>query len=100
MNLEVQTTLLNTYPPTLIATIPKALRECSSIGMINFYAVGEVAAQYQTFLLVMIKKMEEDSWDDVKGEYLPEDLVLAARRDEIAWVHSEGAFRNCSDASV
>ena len=23
-------------------------------------------------------------------EYLPEDLVLAARREEIDWVHSEG----------
>ena len=29
-------------------------------------------------------------WDDVNGGYLPEDLVLAARREEIAWVHSEG----------
>ena len=27
MNLEMQTTLLNTYPPKLIATILKALRE-------------------------------------------------------------------------
>ena len=27
MNLEMQTTLLNTYPPNLIATVLKALRE-------------------------------------------------------------------------
>ena len=27
MNPEMQSTLLNTYPPKLIATIPKALRE-------------------------------------------------------------------------
>ena len=27
MDAEVQTTLLNTYPPELLATIPKALRE-------------------------------------------------------------------------
>ena len=29
--------------------------------------------------------MEEDSVDDVNGGYLPEDLVLTARREEIAW---------------
>ena len=29
-------------------------------------------------------------WDDVNKGYLPEDLVLAARREEIDWVHSEG----------
>ena len=27
--------------------------------------------------------------DDVNGGYLPEDLVFAARREEIDWVHSE-----------
>ena len=31
-------------------------------------------------------------WDDVNGGYLPEDLVLAARREEIDWVHSEGVY--------
>ena len=31
-------------------------------------------------------------WDDVKGGYLPEDLVLAARREEIDWIHSEGVY--------
>ena len=30
--------------------------------------------------------------DDVNGGYLPENLVLAARREEIAWVHSEGVY--------
>ena len=35
-------------------------------------------------------KEEEDVWDDVNGGYLPEDLVLTARREEIEWVHSEG----------
>ena len=33
-------------------------------------------------------------WDDVNGGYLPEDLVLAARREEIGWVHSEGVYEN------
>ena len=31
-------------------------------------------------------------WDDVNGKYLPEDLELAARREEIDWVHSEGFY--------
>ena len=42
-------------------------------------------------------------WDDVNGGYLPEDLVLAARREEIDWVPSDGVYdtivkmqtRNC-----
>ena len=41
-------------------------------------------------------------WDDV---YLPEDLVLAARREEIDWVHSEGVYeivtmQECRDAGM
>ena len=28
------------------------------------------------------------------GGYLPEDLVLAARRENIDWVHSEGVYEN------
>ena len=44
-------------------------------------------------------------WDDVNGEYLPEDLVLAARREEIDWVHSEGVYeivpmQECKDAGT
>ena len=31
-------------------------------------------------------------WDDVNGGYLLEDLVLAARREETAWVQSEGFY--------
>ena len=41
--------------------------------------------------------------DDVNSGYLPEDLVLAARRAEIEWVHSEGVYeivptQDCKDA--
>ena len=43
-------------------------------------------------------------WDDVNGGYLPEDLVLAARREEIEWVHSEGVYEivpiECKDAGM
>ena len=41
----------------------------------------------------------------VNGEYLPEDLVFASRREEIDWVHSEGVFmivpmQECKDAGM
>ena len=44
-------------------------------------------------------------WDDVNGGYLPEDVVLAARREEIDWVHSEGVYeivpiQECRDAGM
>ena len=43
-------------------------------------------------------------WDDVNGGYLPEDLVLAARREEIDWVHSAGVYEivpmRCKDACM
>ena len=44
-------------------------------------------------------------WDDVNGGYLPEYLVLAARREEIDWVHSEGVYeivpmQECRDACM
>ena len=44
-------------------------------------------------------------WDDVNGGYLPEDLVLAARGEEIDWVHSGGVYeivpmQECRDAGM
>ena len=50
----------------------------------------KLQAQYQKSLLSKILQGGGRFWDDVNGEYLPEDLVLAARREEIDWVHSEG----------
>ena len=54
----------------------------------------KLQAQYQKSLLSVIKILKEEGqfWDDVNGGYLPEDLVLAARREEIDWVHSEGVY--------
>ena len=53
-NPEMQTTLLNTFLPKLIATILKALREqLKENDQLN--AVEEIAAQYQKSLLSMIK---------------------------------------------
>ena len=86
VNPEMQTTLLNTYPPKLIATILKALREqLKENDQLN--AVEEIAGPVPEVPL---------EYDQILkgGErfYLLEDLVLAARREEIAWVHSEGVY--------
>ena len=44
-------------------------------------------------------------WDDVNGGYLPEDLVLAAKREEIDGVRSGGVYeivpmQECKDAGM
>ena len=106
MNPEMQTTLLNTYPPKLIATILKALREqLKESDQLN--AVAEIAGPVTEIPLgcdqILKLKGGGRFWDDVNGGYLPEDLVLAARREEIDWVHSEGVYeidpmQECKDA--
>ena len=53
-NLEMQTTLLNTYPSKLIATILKAFREQLRESD-QLHSVEEIAGQYQKSLLNMIK---------------------------------------------
>ena len=93
MNSEMQTTLLNAYHPKLIATILKAhrdqLKENDQLNAVEETAgpVPEIPLEYDQIL-----KEGGRFWDDVNGGYLPEDLVLAARREEIDWVHSEGVY--------
>ena len=102
----MQTTLLNTYPPRLIATILKALREQlkenDQLNAVqeNAGPVPEIPLEYDQIL-----KEGRRFWDNVNGGYLPEDLVLAASREEIDWVHSEGVYeivpmQECKDASM
>ena len=102
----MQTTLLNTYLPTLIATILKALREqlkeSDQLNAVEVIAgpVPEIPIEYDQIL-----KEGGNFWDDVSGGYLLEDLVLAARREEIDWVHSEGVhaivpMQECQDAGM
>ena len=106
MNPEMQTTLLNTYPPKLIATILKAVREqLKENDQLN--AVEEIARPVQEIPLEYDHILKEGGrfWDDVNGGYLPEDLVFAARREEILWVHSEGVheivpMQECRDAGM
>ena len=79
-NPEVQTTLLNTYPPKLIATILKALRELKESDQSN--AVEEIAGLVPEICLEHDQILKDGRWiwDGVNGGYLPENLVLAARR--------------------
>ena len=103
MNPEMQTTLLNTYQK-LTATILKALREhlkkYDQLSAVEETAgpVPETTREYDQIL-----KEGGRFQDDVNGGYLQEDLVLAARREEIDGVHSEGVYKivpmqECRDA--
>ena len=99
MNLEMQTTLLNTYPPKLIATILKALREqLKENDQLN--AVEEIAGPVPEIPLEydQILKGGGGFWDDVNGGYLPEDLVLAARREEMGTFWR--CLRDCTDGKI
>ena len=106
MNPEMQTTLLDAYPPKLIGTMLKALREqLKKNDQLN--AVEEIAGPVPEIPLEYDQILKEGGRfsDDVNGGYLPEDLVLAARREEIDWVHSEGVheivpMQECRDAGM
>ena len=70
--------------------------------MINCIQLKRIAGPVPEILIEydQILKGGGKFWDDVNGRYLPEDLVLAARREEIHWVHSEGVLRDCCNARV
>ena len=93
MSPEMQTTLFNTYPPKLIATILKALREQLKRSD-QLHSVEEIAGPVPEILLEydQILKRGRKFSDDVNRGYLPRDLVLAALREEVDWVHSEGVY--------
>ena len=87
----------------MIATILKTLREqLKENDQLN--AVGEIAGLVPRISLEYDQILKGGGfWDDVNGRYLPEDLVLTARREEIDWVHSEGVYeivpmQDCNDA--
>ena len=89
---EMQTTLLSTYPPTLIATILRALREQRKESD-QVHSVEEIAGPVPDIPLEYDQILKEGGkfWDDVNGGYLPDDLVLATRREEIVeWCSSAG----------
>ena len=83
-----------------------ALREqLKENGQLN--AVEEIAGSAAEIPLEHDQILKEGGrfWDDVKGGYLPEDLVLAARREEIDCVFSEGVYEivpvlECKDAGM
>ena len=97
MNLEVQTTLLNTYPPKLIATILKALREqLKENDQLN--AVDEIAGPVPEISLEYDQVLKEGGkfWDGVNGCIFPKVLC---------WPRSEGVYeivpkQDCEDACM
>ena len=93
MNPEMKTRLLNTYPPRLVATILKALREqLKKNDQLN--AVKEIAGFVPEIPLEydQILKGGGKFWDAVNGGYQLQDLVLAVTREETDWVHSERVY--------
>ena len=81
----MQTTLWMTYFPKLIATILKAFREqfeenhwLNAVEEKIAGPVPEIPLEYDQIL-----KKGGKSWDDVNGRYVPEDLVLGARREKL-----------------
>ena len=85
MNLELRTTLSNTYLPRLIAPILKALREqLKENDELN--AIEEVAGPVPDFPVAYERILRDGDgiWDNVNGGCLPEDLTMDARREEIA----------------
>ena len=71
----MQTTLLNRYPPKLIATILKALREQLKEND-QFNAVEEIAGPIPEIPLEYDQILKEGGrfWDDVNGGDLPKIL--------------------------
>ena len=57
-------------------------------------AVEEIAGPVPEIPLAYDKILNDGGgfWCDVNGGFLPEDVVLGARREEIALVHSEGVY--------
>ena len=77
----------------MIATILKAFREqLKENDQLN--VVEEITGPVPGIPLEYDQIMKDRGriWDDVNCGYLPEDLVLAARREEIDWVHFGGVF--------
>ena len=75
MNPEMQTTLLNTYPPKLIATILKALREQLKESD-QLHSVEGIAGPVREIPLEYDQILKEGGkfWDDVNGGICPKIL--------------------------
>ena len=105
MNPETQTTLFTRILQNLIEKIMLSLHEqLKENGQLQADEV--IAGPVPETPLECDQILEGGKFcDDVNGEYLPEDLVLASRREEIDWVHSEGIYEavpmlECGDAGM
>ena len=73
--------------------------------MTSWMELRSLQAQHHKSLWNMIKswKRSDGFWDDVNGGYLPEDLVLTAKREESECLHSQCLYdivtmQDCKDA--
>ena len=87
---------------TILKALCEQLKENDQLNAVEEMAgpVPEISLEYDQIL-----KEGGRFWDDVNGGYLPEDLVLAVRREEIDRVHSEGVYEivpmlECKDAGM
>ena len=74
----------------MILRAPRAqLRENNQLNAVEEIAgpVPEIPLRYDEIL-----QEGRGFWDDANGGQLQEDRGLAARREEIEWVHSEGVY--------
>ena len=77
----------------MIATILKALRQpIKENDQLN--VVEEISGPVSEISIADARILRDGRgyWDDVNGGHLPEDLVWAARGEEMSWVHSGGFY--------
>ena len=81
------------YPPKMVSVVLRAhRRQLQADGEIN--SIDEIAGPVSEMPEEYKEILESGGgfWDDVNGGFLPAGAVLAARREEVAWVRSEGVY--------
>ena len=86
------------YPPRLVAGVLKAvrdqLRQDGHLSALESSIAGpiaeepEVPHEWRELLL-----QGGGFWDDVHGGWLPDKMVIAARAEELRWVHEQEVYK-------
>ncbi|CAK0855964.1 unnamed protein product [Prorocentrum cordatum] len=81
------------YPPKFVSAVLRALRrQLRKDGELN--AVDEIAGPVPEIPIEYKEMLEKGGgfWDDVNGGFLPTEKVLAARQEEMDWIHGEKVY--------